>query len=79
MTKFFTANKAFVNYITMLQFEHKEVKSEKKYYVNTKGNQIKIDYQTGIITLLNKYGNSVDSSNTFTNIQIAKFADREDN
>ena len=79
MAKFFTANKSFVNYITMLGFKHKEVNSEKKYYVNTKGNQIKIDYETGIITLLNKYGNSVDFSNTFTNEQIDKFADREDN
>ena len=52
---------------------------KKKYYVNKKGNQIKIDYQTGIITLLNKYGTSVDFSNTFTNEQIDKFTDREDN
>ena len=79
MAKFFTANKSFINYITMLGFKRKEVNSEKKYYVNTKGNQIKIDYETGIITLLNKYGNSVDFSNTFTNEQIDKFADREDN
>lgn len=79
MAKFFSADKSFVDYITMIGFQFKETDSEKKYYVNKKGNQIKIDYHTGIITLLNKYGTSVDFSNTFTNEQIDKFADREDN
>lgn len=78
MTKFFSANKSFVDYITMLGFKHTEVDSQKKYYVNEKGNQIKIDYETGIITLLNKNGYSVDFSNTFTNEQIDKFSIRED-
>ena len=78
MAKFFSANKSFVDYITMLGFKHTEVKSQKKYYVNEKGNQIKIDYETRIITFLDKSGYNVDFSTNFTNEQIDKFSIRED-
>ena len=77
MAKFFSANKSFVDYITMMGFQFKEVDSEKKYYVNKKGKQIRIDYETGIISFLNEYGNVVDFSNTFSNEQIDKFSRKE--
>lgn len=77
MATFFSANKSFVDYLTILGFQFKETDSEKKYYVNPKGNQVKIDYETQIITLLNKYGHVVDFSNTFTNEQIDRFSERE--
>jgi len=78
MAKFFEADKAFVDYITMMGFQFKETDTEKKYYVNKKGNQIKIDFNSKIITLLDKGGYVVDSSDTFTNEQIDKFSIRED-
>lgn len=78
MAKFFTADKSFIDYITILGFVHREVDSEKKYYVNSKGKQIKIDYSNGLITLMNKNGNTIDYSSTFTNEQIDKFSVRED-
>ena len=78
MAKFFTADKSFIDYITIIGFVHREVDSEKKYYVNSKGKQIKIDYSNGLITLMNKNGNTVDYSSTFTNEQIDKFSVRED-
>ena len=78
MAKFFTADKSFIDYITILGFVHREVDSEKKYYVNSKGKQIKINYSKGLITLMNKNGNTIDYSSTFTNEQIDKFSVRED-
>ena len=79
MAKFFSANKSFVDYITMLGFKNREADSEERYYVNEKGNQIKIHYQTGLITLLNNTGHIVDFSSTFTNEQIDKFSIKENN
>lgn len=55
----------------MIVFQFKENASE-KHYVNKKRNSINIDYYTGIITLLNKYGTYIDFYNTFTNKQIDK-------
>jgi hypothetical protein len=79
MAKFFTAEKSFIDYITMMGFQFKETDTEKKYYVNKKGNQIKVDFNSKIITLIDRNGFTVDFSETFTNEQIDKFADREDN
>lgn len=70
----FKADKSFTDFINVMGFEQKQVDSEKHYYVNSKGNQIRIDNEKGIITLLNKYGNVVDFSNTFSNTQIENFA-----
>ena len=70
----FKVGKSFIDFISINGFEQKQVDSEKHYYVNSKGNQIKIDNEKSIITLLNKYGNVVDSSSTFNNEQIEKFA-----
>lgn len=70
----FKVGKSFIDFISINGFEQKQVDSEKHYYVNSKGNQIKIDNEKGIITLLNKYGNVVDFSSTFNNEQIEKFA-----
>ena len=78
MAKFFVADKSFIDYITILGFVQREVDSKKKYYVNSRGKQIKIDYSTGIITLMNSQGYEVDFSDTFTNEQIEKFSVRED-
>ena len=55
----FKVGKSFIDFISINGFEQKQVDSEKHYYVNSKGNQIKIDNEKGIITLLNKYGNVV--------------------
>lgn len=70
----FKVGKSFIDFISINGFEQKQVDSEKHYYVNSKGNQIKIDNEKGIITLLNKFGNVVDFSNTFSSEQIEKFA-----
>ena len=78
MVKFFTADKSFIDYITILGFVHREADSEKKYYVNSKGKQIKIDSSNGLISLIDKHGNTVDYSTTFTNEQIDNFSVRED-
>lgn len=78
MAKFFSADKSFVDYITMTGFQFKETDSEKKYYVNKHGKQIRIDFNSKLITLLDKKGYVVDFSSTFTNEQIDKFSVRED-
>lgn len=70
----FQADKSFVNYITMIGFQRRQVDSDKEYYTNNLGNQIKIDNETGLISLLNKKGNTVDFANVFTNVQIDEFS-----
>lgn len=79
MAKFFEANKSFVDYITMIGFEKKHVDSEKDYYVNFKGNQIRIDYSINEIALINKHGDLIDYSTTFSIEQIDNFSVREGN
>ena len=78
MAKFFSADKSFVDYITMIGFQFRETDSEKKYYVNKHGKQIRIDFESGDITLLDRRGYVVDFSNHFTNEQIDKFSVREE-
>lgn len=53
----FKANNDLINYLVVLGFQAREVKSDKKYFVNKKGNQFRIDEQSGEITILNQYGN----------------------
>lgn len=77
MNKRFITDRKFVNYIKQLGFQHHVAESDKKYYTNSLGNQIKIDYDNGIITLLNAKGNVVDYSSSFTDTQINKFAEND--
>lgn len=75
--KTFKANDTFVEFIKGLGFQYRHVDSEKQYYVNQRGNQIKIDRDTGIITLLNSRGYVVDYSNVYTSKQISEFAEKD--
>lgn len=70
----FEANKSFVDYITMMGFQKRQVDSEKEYYSNENGNQIKIDNSTKIISLMNKNGHTVDFATVFSNEQIDTFS-----
>lgn len=53
----FKANNDLINYLVLLGFQPREVKSDKKYFVNKKGNQFRIDEQSGEIAILNQHGN----------------------
>lgn len=74
MAKIFKADKSFVDYITMMGFQFKEVDSEKKYYVNKEGNQFRIDYNKGEIALLDNKGKLVDSFTEISSDEINCFA-----
>ncbi len=74
MTKIFQVNKSFVDYITMMGFQHKHVDSEKQYYVNKKGNQFRIDYNDNSVSLLNSQGLVIDTLGEITNEQINAFS-----
>jgi len=71
--KFFKANTTFVEYIQSIGFKHHQINGTKQYYVNDKGNQIKIDFTDGIISLLDNKGYTIDYSNVFNNKQIEDF------
>lgn len=77
MSKFFKVNKSFEEYLKANGFKHRNVDSDSKYFSNDKGNQVKINFETGIITLLNSKGYVVDYSSTYSNKQIDKFAKGE--
>lgn len=70
----FEANKSFVDYITMMGFQKRQVDSEKEYYSNENGNQIKINNSTKIISLMNKNGHTVDFATVFSSEQIDTFS-----
>lgn len=46
------------------------------YYVNKNGNQVKLNYKSNIITLLDKYGDIVDSSHSFNENELREFIER---
>lgn len=71
--RFFRAGKAFTNYIQGMGFKHRVVDSKKEYFTNSRGLQIKIDYEFKMITLLDEKGNTVKYSSTFTDKEIDKF------
>lgn len=77
MAKFFQADKSFIDYITMMGFQFKETDSDKKYYVNDKGNQIRVDLESKLITLLDNKGYVVSYSSQYSNEEIDKFSIRE--
>lgn len=77
MATLFKADASLSKYIEMIGFQKKHSDSKKQYYVNHKGNQIKIDEKSGKITFLNKYGNVVEKAHSFTSEQIENFYKRE--
>lgn len=70
----FEANESFVDYITIVGFQKRQVNSDNDYYVNDNGNQIRIDNSSGIISLLNNKGYTVDFATVFSSEQIDSFA-----
>ena len=78
MATLFKADEAFTKYVQMIGFEHKHMDSEKQYFVNKRGNQIRVDVDGGEIAFINRYGNVVDKAHSFTSKQVDEFSKRED-
>jgi len=72
--RYFKANKALTDYIRKAGFKHHYTNSREQYYTNKEGNQIRIDYKSGIITFLDSKGYSIEYSTVFTSSQIDNFA-----
>lgn len=58
---YFVVGTNLVNYLQSIGFKKREADSEKSYFVNKKGNQIRIDYDTGEIALLDNKGRLKDT------------------
>lgn len=54
----FTLNSTLVGYLTTNGFVNREVDSEKDYYANANGNQIRLDKETKEISILDNRGNN---------------------
>ena len=52
----FTLNSTLVGYLTTNGFVNREVDSDKNYYVNANGNQVRLDKETKEISILNNKG-----------------------
>lgn len=74
MAKKFSLGKSFIDYITMIGFKEKETSTDKKYYVDSKGKQIRLDYDSKEIAFLDNHGNLVESSSSFTIEEVDKFS-----
>ena len=59
------------NYLVNMGFLPTEVKSEKKYFVNNKGSQIRIGSD---VTFLNKYGNVVEKNKQLVIEKVEEFS-----
>lgn len=69
----FQANRLFRDFITIKGFKRMQVHSNKEYYTNSNGKQIKIDSESGMISLINKNGITEDFSNIMSSDQINEF------
>ena len=58
------------NYLVNMGFLPTEVKSEKKYFVNNKGSQIRIGSD---VTFLDKYGNVVEKNKQLVIEKVEEF------
>lgn len=74
MGKFYTANDQLKSYLkeNNLTFHSREDVII-NYYTHPSGKQIKINTNNNLITFLNKNGNLVDESSSFTDNQIKNF------
>lgn len=70
----FKANRTFTNYLRSIGFNYKHTDSPKQYYVNDIGSQVRIDYDEGEITLLNKYGHPLETTSVVTMERIDEFS-----
>ena len=59
------------NYLVNIGFLPTEVKSEKKYFVNNKGSQIRIGSD---VTFLDKYGNVVEKNKQLVIEKVEEFS-----
>lgn len=59
------------NYLVNMGFLPTEVKSEKKYFVNNKGSQIRIGSD---VTFLDKYGNVVEKNKQLVIEKVEEFS-----
>lgn len=71
--RYFKANAAFRHFIQDLGFEEHVVNSNKQYFTNEIGKQIRIDPETGIISLLTEHGYIYKYSTTMTSKEIMDF------
>ena len=61
-----------MNHLTTIGYQHREVKSEKKYFVNKNGCQVRVGNDG--ITLLSKYGIVQYKNNTISSIELEGFS-----
>ena len=75
MGTFYTANEDFKTYLLANGFTfHDREEPEVCYYTHhATGNQVKVDTNINLVTLLDQNGSLVDSSSSFTDNQIQKF------
>lgn len=74
----FKADKSFIDYLTIKGFKRVQINSDKEYYVNKKGFQIKIDNDTKIIYLLNEKGHTVTYATVFFSDRLDTFIEKGD-
>lgn len=70
----FIANESLINFLTNIGYQQKEVKSEKKYFVNKNGSQVRIGNDG--IALIDKSGYLVSKKKTVDNAVIESFSNK---
>lgn len=69
----FIANKTLTNFLPMAGFKRQRVDSDKLYYTNKKGSQIKIDLHSKKIFFMNSKGETVKEVFKTTDEELLNF------
>ena len=73
--RIFYANRTLTSYLRSIGFNYKHTGTiETKYYVNGIGSQVRINYDEGIIALLNSNGRVLESGKNVTKKRIDEFS-----
>lgn len=65
MVKSLRANKDFKKFLKHQGYKQREADSKKQYFVNSEGKQVRIDFDTGMIAILDNKGFKVEESKKF--------------
>lgn len=70
----YTSNQLLIDFLLSNGYKHVHNDSDKKYYVNSYGNQIRIDYSYKLVALINKHGYVVEEVSYVTEDRLLEFS-----
>lgn len=69
----FIANKTLINFLPMAGFKRQRVDSDRLYFTNKDGNQIKVDLRSKDIFFINSKGFTIKETSVTTDEELLNF------